>query len=170
MIPVPKARPEPTSQSKPQPSPTPAIRSRQCPTIPEEPSIASSSSSFHNAPCPRPGRPHKHSAYHNLRSGQWEYRLCRCNRPERHGDAWEIDFRPCFLDKFGQWITWSELCERVLDEVGRDEVTMQEYVEMLPRLLERGAAEREARKEAETDLVVALGGTVCLCEWARSVG
>lgn len=57
----------------------------------------------------------------------------------------------------------------MLCEAGKDEISRQEYVEMLPRVLGREEADEEARREAERDLVVALGGAVCLVEGAPRV-
>ncbi|KAF2683175.1 hypothetical protein K458DRAFT_405298 [Lentithecium fluviatile CBS 122367] len=150
--PTPDLLPNPTESAHP---PTPR-------EIPESPT-----QSFHTATPPTTRRPHKHGAFHNLRLGQWEYQLCKCANPESHGDAWEADIGATFRDKSGAFITWMELCERVLQWAGKESVTRQEYIQCLPHVLERGAADKELKEEHQADLVVALGGTICVDGRAR---
>jgi hypothetical protein len=123
---------------------------------------ASAAESFHTASPPASARPHKHKFFHNLSLGQWEYQLCKCDLPETHKDAWDLDVGPVFLDKFGKYINWAELCERVLHEADRESLTRQEYLGYLPRVLERSAAEVELDRELMIDITVALGGTILL--------
>jgi hypothetical protein len=116
--------------------------------------------SFHTAAPPRPVRPHKHSAHHNLRLGQWEYQLCKCPKPESHGDAWAFYTGPIFLGKAerqmswnemhamlveesGRRMSWSEMCARVLGEAGR----RLSWSEMCARMLEEVGRDEISRQE-----------------------
>ncbi|KAF1917658.1 hypothetical protein BDU57DRAFT_528233 [Ampelomyces quisqualis] len=97
----------------------------------------------------RPGEPHHFGARADHARGEYTCTLCRCNKPNSHGDAYTMLNSPRGLDINGHPIDWQEAKRRMLDHHGKNQISHAQENAAVPFVFDAQTAEEILRGKEE---------------------